>query len=106
MGGSTVDREFEKFVQDCNDEVTVRQTVPHWLWQGNREHLHPAVRIKHDPPLLREVKEPSGREGTVSYYCILHILYTGIIYTSVEYFAHTLLQHLIALYECCVSTSC
>jgi hypothetical protein len=67
MGGSAVDREFEKFVQDCNDEVTVRQTVPQWLWQGNREHLHPAVRIKHDPPLLREVKEPSGKEGTVSY---------------------------------------
>jgi hypothetical protein len=66
MGGCTVDREFEKFVQDCNDEVTIRQTVPQWLWQGNREHLHPAVRIKHDPPLLREVKEPSGKEGTVS----------------------------------------
>ncbi|CAM9649677.1 unnamed protein product, partial [Scytosiphon promiscuus] len=49
-------REVEKFVEGFGDEVTIPANVPRWLWGGDRAHWHPAIRIRHQPPL--EVFEP------------------------------------------------
>eukprot|EP00903_Cladosiphon_okamuranus_P006671 g6513.t1 len=48
--------EVEKFVESFGEEVTIPQSVPRWLWGGDRAHWHPTIRVRHQPPL--EVFEP------------------------------------------------
>jgi tyrosine-protein phosphatase OCA6 len=59
-GGSS-EVEVKKFVRDFSDEVVVPETVPSWLWQGQRGHSHQHIRIRHDPPL--EPSRGDGRRG-------------------------------------------
>lgn len=40
--------QVEKFVESFGEEVTVPQSVPRWLWGGDRAHWHPTIRVRYD----------------------------------------------------------
>eukprot|EP00752_Nemacystus_decipiens_P009483 g8479.t1 len=72
-------REVEKFVDSFGEEVTVPQSVPGWLWGGDRAHWHPTIRIRHEPPLEVFQQDPIPPHQTLRGHMHAHNKVPGVI---------------------------
>mmetsp|Transcript_2459 Transcript_2459/g.3496 ORF Transcript_2459/g.3496 Transcript_2459/m.3496 type:complete len:298 (+) Transcript_2459:133-1026(+) len=51
-GEQELPRFIELFVRDFSEEVVIKESVPNWLWGGERGFHHPGIKIMHSPPLI------------------------------------------------------
>jgi hypothetical protein len=84
VASRVVHREVAKFVQDFAEEVTIGAALPPWLWQGVREHAHPAIRLRHHPP-LEEARTDGAQDGQVSSNATTTSTRNAYVYTTVVY---------------------
>lgn len=44
-------RDIEKFLVEFNEEIIIPETIPSWLWDGDRVTIVPGLKLKHIPPI-------------------------------------------------------